>query len=836
MSAVNKSVEKWYMKCCLLWCTVAFILTMVCVSILYGSYNASTSQRMKQINEYNNAIDNWILMGTSTEFMNDNDPTNDYLSFRRIKGIVTFDIPSIPYLNPMEDIPKLNTVLSTMTTMDTISTEPEVHPYGNYIAYLTRPSTSASAVMVYQPDTELQRQWITINISLYVPVNHRRRLQASVPENNKRRHSIPSTVKSSFSVDHRFPYSLPPTLVIQEEKYLEQLIHKYGLLSKKNTLIPLTEGNTSNHSSSSYHFLPSYEPLWIQPPNWDDTEITTVPFTTLPGVQNYPQPSSVPSSPINSPFPSPSSSIAAEHYPSPLPSVPYPLSVPTTPNETVNPSLLSTSSSHFRSLQNGPMYNMSGPFEWYSTVSDTYTLQPFSNITGMIEYGGYFYNVKDCIAACMSVERCRSYTWHDNRVVRTWRYQCFFRLDGYFPTTPWMGHWAGAKIQVYAPSRTPSPSSTPTPSSTTVPIIFNNNNIPYVNPFVYLSWLNFTYRLTTWFNSVVEQKCTQVCSDSGKSGTSCSTYCYCSNGGIVNSNNNKCETWYQLVEICLIIQKDTIVGGCAIGSAGFYVGNVRGEVMYPSGTGIYRYRNMNGMQNYAIYHFQPIITVRSVHDPYLQYLAITDGTFTFSPSGDPSRGLPVGYSAIFFTILMVLVIVCRCNRCFFEDEKTPLQGNTSSVHNNNNGTSTTTTPDNQDPTVILSPTYNPLHQQQRNNFVGIPKPIVPYKYYTPVDNLPPPFIPSNYRFVNAVLPPPPPHPPSLSPPPPPPPPPVVRSMTDGANITSNISTVIRSPSPSSRVSISPTVGTNHHRYTNSTLPSPVETNTVQDPEPEDFSR
>ena len=115
-------------------------------------------------------------------------------------------------------------------------------------------------------------------------------------------------------------------------------------------------------------------------------------------------------------------------------------------------------------LAPGPAGGMSGPFAGTSVVSNAPGLTPGGNITGEIAYGGSFAAVGGCAAACGATAACASYTWHDASVPAGWALQCYFRIDGtYAPTSPWPGHYSGAKVAGVAASvwRAPLPAGTP---------------------------------------------------------------------------------------------------------------------------------------------------------------------------------------------------------------------------------------------------------------------------------------------------------------------------------------------------------------------------------------
>ena len=94
----------------------------------------------------------------------------------------------------------------------------------------------------------------------------------------------------------------------------------------------------------------------------------------------------------------------------------------------------------------GPAGGMSGPFAGVSVVSNAPGLTPGGNISGLIQFGGNFNSVDGCTAACAAAPACTSYTWHDSSCA-AWSLGCYFRVDGgYDPTSPWPGHFSGAKV------------------------------------------------------------------------------------------------------------------------------------------------------------------------------------------------------------------------------------------------------------------------------------------------------------------------------------------------------------------------------------------------------
>ena len=99
--------------------------------------------------------------------------------------------------------------------------------------------------------------------------------------------------------------------------------------------------------------------------------------------------------------------------------------------------------SFFAALPSG---GMSGPTAGLSCVSNAPGLTPGGNASGIV-YAGDYATPQACEAACAGAPACTAYTYHDSTVTDGWANQCYFRTDGqYSPTSPWPGHYAGAKL------------------------------------------------------------------------------------------------------------------------------------------------------------------------------------------------------------------------------------------------------------------------------------------------------------------------------------------------------------------------------------------------------
>ena len=830
-------IVPWYRErsawgCC---CIAAFCLTISC-AVLLGEYGSLMNDRNKQTSTYNVAIDRWMT-------------SNAAIKIRNLKSTVTFGIPPVTVgSDPLSEVPTLNTILDVVTDTDLIPTDaPEVYDYHDYIAYHRRPNKAATCVMV----TSLSKD-IKFNIVVYKDKSQQRRqLQTSSFDNN---HS--SSLSSSFidgftnivrtiryiytsvslslaSLLYATTITIDTTMnengdthLIDKEEHLNTTITNYLLQyyhqqQQKQTNQTNLTNTTIINNIPSIIWIP-YEPLSI------DYMIPDYHVNNNNNNHDIIKPQSTIKNP--SPYPTSRQFIVTSSIVSPNPRTAT-ISVPSISstsssidNSYTNPSPSpSTASTNYhdnpydRKLQT-VTYNITGPFEWYSTVSSIGIL-PYQNITGIVQYGGSYYTVQDCMSACLKSSLCISYTYHDYRVTIDWRYHCYFRLDGYYPNQPWYGHWAGQKIKIPSPTPTPTRSQTPSITPSNYPISAGNNNTFNVNPQIYAQVIDYTITLPTWFSNRDVQKCGTSCVEHGP----CSNYCLCPNGGTVNSDG-LCEVWFQLTQLCLVIDNNyQIVRGCSKGATNFYVGNKRYDSLYNTGDGIYRYYRTTGMQNLAIYKFNPDIIIRHVDDPFFTYGSVTGYSYVLV-SGNPGLGNRLGYAAAAFYIYIAIVILLRLRDKYGISFNKLLSKDTNPLSTAT--TPTPTTPGNPIP-VQLNPIHrlNSNHHQiaysmnydEHNNTSGITTSSVTiptYQFYKPtVTNLPAPFIPSNYLSMSngsfapsRPLPPPP--PPSLSnipiaqALPLPPPPPGISSPSSSTN-TNTVSATWNNNNTNNRVSFIP---------------------------------
>jgi len=136
---------------------------------------------------------------------------------------------------------------------------------------------------------------------------------------------------------------------------------------------------------------------------------------------------------------------------------------------------------------------------------------------------------------------------------------------------------------------------------------------------------NFIKQVPIWFTYTYAQTCSGGAMGHEK-------YCSCDNNGIQISGTTNCQLWYQLHSVCIIYDPINHIFmndlGCSVTTPTalqYYTGtntqNKYGSMYYTS----YTAAPIVG-KNYT---FQPTITIRSIYDPYVQLILLTNGSFEF---------------------------------------------------------------------------------------------------------------------------------------------------------------------------------------------------------------